>query len=215
MSWFTLSCWFFLLCCAYALGTFSVHWRWRLRGAASRLDGAAEVLGHPVHSLSMSYMLLVMLGVVPAFIASVLWIGCFLGCATFFGLRLLLGRARARSWRLDAFAMLLALGMAYMWTDPRAWPPLLTAALCLVCLLRIGASLRHATVREVVKHPSQSTMPAVLTTSSHVALLSAMLALFVIMQPGHLLPAPALAVPRTTATPASCVETMPGMRMCP
>jgi hypothetical protein len=209
MSWTVASYWFFSICCAYALGAFSVHWL--LRGAAPRLDAIAELLGHPLHCLGMIYMLLVMLGLVPLFIASSLWIGCFLLCATFFGLRLLLDRARVG--RHDAFAMLFALAMAYMWTDPSGWPPLLTAAICLACLLRIGVSLRRSKVREALKHPAQINMPALLTTSSHIALLTAMLALFVIMQPGHLLPAPELA--GTNAAPVPCVETMPGMRMCP
>jgi hypothetical protein len=209
MSWAVVSNWFFLICCAYALVAFGV--RWLLRGATPQFDATAELLGHPMHSLSMIYMLLVMLGLAPIFIASTLWIGCFLLCATFFGLRLLLDRASVG--RHDAFDILFALAMAYMWTDPSGWPPLLTAAICLVCLLRIGASLRRSKVREVLKHPSQPNMPALLATSSHIALLSAMLALFIIMQPGHLLPAPELA--GTNAAPAPCVETMPGMKMCP
>jgi hypothetical protein len=207
MSWSIVGYWFFLICCVYALVVFGV--RWLLRGATPRRDGAVEVLGHPLHSLSMIYMLLVMLGVVPVLIASSLWIGCFLLCATFFGLRLLLDRASVG--RHNAFDMLFALGMAYMWTDPSAWPPLLTAAICLACLLRIGGSLRRFKVREALKNPSQINMPALLTTSGHVALLTAMLALFVLMQPGHLLAAPEV----TSTNPTPCVETMPGMRMCP
>jgi hypothetical protein len=207
MSWFVISNWIFLLCCAYALAAFGA--RLLLRGAALRFDVAIELLVHPLHSLSMIYMLVVMLGLAPAFIASSLWIGCFLLCATFFALRPLLDRASV--WRHDAFEMLLALAMAYMWTDPRRWPMMLTAGICLVCLGWIWFALRRLKLLEALKSPARINIPAFLTNSSHVALLTAMLALFVVMQPGHLLTAPEVA--GAHATP--CVETMPGMRMCP
>lgn len=212
MNWFVLGNWFFLICCAYALAAFSV--RWLIHSATSRFNSAADLLGHPLHSLSMIYMLLVMLGLSPLFIASSLWIGCFLLCATFFGFRLL--RDRTRAWQHDAFDVLFALGMAYMWTDPSGWPPPLTAAICLACLLRIGASLRLTNVREAMKNPPRINMPAMLTNSSQIALLTAMLALFVVMQPGHLLMVPELAGASANVPPATpCVEAMPGMRMCP
>jgi len=207
MSWFVVGNWLFLICCAYALVAFGV--RWRLRGATPGFDATAELLGHPLHSLSMIYMLAVMLGLAPLFIASSLWIGCFLVCAAFFGLRLLLDRASV--WRHDAVGMLLALAMAYMWTDPRGWPAMLTAGICLVCLGSIWFALRRLKLLEVLKNPARINVPAFLTQSGHVVLLTAMLALFVIMQPGHLLPAPGV----TSTNAAPCVETMPGMRMCP
>jgi hypothetical protein len=169
------------------------------------------LLGHPLHSLSMIYMLLVMLGLVPHFIASSLWIGCFLLCAAFFGLRLLLDRASVL--RRDAFGLLFALAMAYMWTDPREWPAVLTAGICLVCLGWICFAFRCLKLPEALKNPARINLAAFLTNSGHVALLTTMLALFVVMQPGHLLAAPVLT--STHAAPTPCVETMPGMQMCP
>ncbi|HEV8194128.1 MAG TPA: hypothetical protein VGP82_21990 [Ktedonobacterales bacterium] len=207
MNWFVVSTWFFLICCAYALVAFGV--RWLLRGATPRFDAIAELLGHPLHSLSMTYMLLVMLGLAPVFIASSLWIGCFLLCATFFGLRLLLNRARVG--RHDAFGLLFALAMAYMWIDPRDWPPTLTAGICLICLVWICLALRRLKLPEALKYPARINKPVFLANSGHVALLTTMLALFLLMQPGHLITVPELT--RTNATP--CVEAMPGMHMCP
>lgn len=164
-----------LACCAYALIACGQHW------VACRSASLSELLGHPLHAVSMIYMLLVMLRLTPAFINSSFWMQCFLLCAVLFGVRTLRSRAGAR--RCNEIDALFSLIMVYMWMSPLKWTPALTAGVCLVCFGRACLNLSRMSTFASAASRTQKDASMFLNSSGQVALLVTMGAMFMTMQP--------------------------------
>lgn len=195
----TMLLWISILLSVYLFGAYAVRFINRKRIA--RFDIVSEWIGHGLHPFGMVAMGLVMVGTIHTFGPWWIWSIGYTACGLVFVWRILTKRYRILSW--DVIHIVLNGAMAYMFV-PNFWWPITVAFLAFYAwfLWMYGRDTYLDLTTEGVKERGL----VFLSNSGHLAMGIAMVAMFLVMQwPGSF----------QATSDAPCVETMPGMTMCP